>query len=601
MQNLQNVLEELVAAQSQVTTAVGKLGNLLSSYQVQNFPLESNATEFPTVVEKFHGTINELSSWMEIVSQQLNNCALYPVAKFQRDMNDLLGRKDVFHSISDELDQAILKHTKLSKKDSSKKLDEINDELKTHRKRFHLAGLHYYENLNKLQFTRRIALLEPILSVIYAFRSFCHVGHQSLTQDKESFEFFTRTQEQLQSLHNEQEFERKKYEELIRTVNEVERLNPDVYKIEQATEIPECQNNSDSKEQDTTTCLDKQGYLFMKNKSGLLHRWDRVYFHVTNGNLMGQSRDEIVSKVIMELSPCVKATLNDGNEDRRYTFAVNCYKTKKSLILQASSAQDRRQWIETINAAAATTNFLENLTQPAENLPKIDVHKSATSSISDLTDEPIQFDLLTSNLKVEEQNFPKKFDDETKFEYFLAIKFLGSLDISDDRDDRLIKMAVQKILETRKDFNITKFVDVTMIIEKQEPVGNQESNTSRMAHLLLVDKSTNEIKAAFRLDDLASWNPTDNHVDTVSLVVRTKSDKSDGRHRFTCYLLQTEEPTKAIEICQNLTKSSRQVFQSLIQKNVVGKSTENESKQVEQSTSKNGGISAESDPKTQQE
>jgi len=46
----------------------------------------------------------------------------------------------------------------------------------------------------------------------------------------------------------------------------------------------------------------------------------------------------------MELTPLVKAVLND-HEDRRHTFSVTCYCSKKQLVLQASSAKERDEWV----------------------------------------------------------------------------------------------------------------------------------------------------------------------------------------------------------------------------------------------------------------
>lgn len=75
---------------------------------------------------------------MEIVTQQLQNCVLYPVDKFVHEMNELNGRKEVFHAIADDLDTSVLKHAKVGRKDTnSKKYEESNEELCTVRRRFH--------------------------------------------------------------------------------------------------------------------------------------------------------------------------------------------------------------------------------------------------------------------------------------------------------------------------------------------------------------------------------------------------------------------------------------------------------------------------------
>lgn len=100
---------------------------------------------------------------MEVVSQQLTNCVVYPVEKFIREMNELQGRKDVFHSIADELDTSILKHAKIGRKDASKKLEESNEELCSVRRRFHLVN---FKKLTVLLLTEYTAQL---VAAMYPF------------------------------------------------------------------------------------------------------------------------------------------------------------------------------------------------------------------------------------------------------------------------------------------------------------------------------------------------------------------------------------------------------------------------------------------------
>ncbi len=59
------------------------------------------------------------------------------------------------------------------------------------------VSLQYYSHLNALQFLRYTHMVEPLLSLIYAHRSYFHMGNEGMKQP-ELTDFATRTQEQIQ-------------------------------------------------------------------------------------------------------------------------------------------------------------------------------------------------------------------------------------------------------------------------------------------------------------------------------------------------------------------------------------------------------------------
>ena len=64
------------------------------------------------------------------------------------------------------------------------------------------------------------------------------------------------------SLHTEQEADSKRYDELVQTVNQIERLNPEIYNVEFGAELDQGVLNNVAA--NATDYCQKQGYLFFK-------------------------------------------------------------------------------------------------------------------------------------------------------------------------------------------------------------------------------------------------------------------------------------------------------------------------------------------------
>lgn len=74
---------------------------------------------------------------MDIVGQQLQNCVVYPVDKFIKELDEASNRKEMHHTFLDDLNKATEKYAKVSRKEQSKKLEEVAEEVCVARKRFH--------------------------------------------------------------------------------------------------------------------------------------------------------------------------------------------------------------------------------------------------------------------------------------------------------------------------------------------------------------------------------------------------------------------------------------------------------------------------------
>jgi hypothetical protein len=58
---------------------------------LQRLPLEQADYDIPIVTNQLSATIGEVGSWMEMITQQINNCVLYPVRKLRNELDDVVG------------------------------------------------------------------------------------------------------------------------------------------------------------------------------------------------------------------------------------------------------------------------------------------------------------------------------------------------------------------------------------------------------------------------------------------------------------------------------------------------------------------------------
>ncbi|MEQ2313012.1 DCC-interacting protein 13-alpha [Ameca splendens] len=103
----------------------------------------------------------------------------------------------------------------------------------------------------------------------------------------------------------------------------------------------------------------KQGYLYIRNKTGLVSSsWERQYFFTQGGNLMHQSRGEVAGGLVTDLDNCSVMAID--SDDRRFCFQVTSFDGKKVVTLQAESRKDCEEWIATINNISRRIYLSEN-------------------------------------------------------------------------------------------------------------------------------------------------------------------------------------------------------------------------------------------------
>ncbi|KRX35562.1 DCC-interacting protein 13-alpha [Trichinella britovi] len=562
----QDQLESLVAAQKQVAQSMEKLSAFLGSYSRVCFPLALNDLEFPALLEKFQGRICELGSWMNLMVQQLRNCVLYPVNKLLSRLVELENHKEEYDELSDDLNTSLLKLVKLSPKCPAKKVEEIGTEYGLMRQRFHQAGLNYFTMLNLLQYQRRIAVVEPLLSLMYAYRSFFRMGNQCMSHDEELDDFFTRVQEQIQSFHIEQQAYGQSTQDYMKTVEEIGRLQPDIYYAEGSP--------LDKFTAEKNPIRHKRGYLFFKSKTALLTKWDRIYFYTENRNLVSQGRDDIASQILLEIDNTVHASFAD-HEERRYCFSIGCANAefKKQFIFQAICEKDCREWIEAINYISQHGNespyrerlsTVENTSPPTEPTPDNNSTserafggKSDNSSVISFgatTTTPIQFDMLNWS---DEEELPtdttllSSSEEEMQMMNTFEVKFLGCMEVENDRRETTAHDAIRQVLQARMVHNIIRAVDMKMLL------AGKPADQLRLLH-----PDSGRLKARFAMVDLVYWTSHANNERVLAFTVRRRGRKEGGKNLFICYVLESTGCEAASEICDAIAESVKTALQS---------------------------------------
>ncbi|KFD50751.1 hypothetical protein M513_08407, partial [Trichuris suis] len=546
---LQSHLDLLVSAQADVAASMEQLSAFLGGYSNIHFPLTWNNDEFPALITKFQGTVAELGSWMALMVQQLQNCVLYPISKFVSRLGELQTCKESYYAAYHELNSSLMRVARLSRKEPAKKIEEGNAEYGVSRRRFHHVGLRYFVLMNSIQYQRRIALVEPLLSILYAYRTLFRMGDQALSHDEELDDFFTRVQEQIQSFHVEQQADSQASHEYLKTLEEVTRLQSDMY---HSVDFPSLESSFDER------LRHKQGYLFLKSKCSLISRWDQMYFHTENGNLMCQGKDDIASRVLFELDRTVRAR-EAVNEDRRNCFIVLLGNDgKRQFVFQTLSEKECKEWISVINNVAsaglgASCAAVNDLSEPVPEIKCRDLSKSVEV---DVLSAPIQFDMFglsdtdtSESFTVNGKSSKQESIDVEIFARF-SVKFLGSIVVGSDRKEKVAVEAIRQVTRARMQYNIIRAVDIGLIILKAPP------------ELRLLDQDYSAIKAVYRLEDVAYWTAHQNNERMFAIIIKQKGERAEKLNSFTCHVLESTGIETAEEICSILGQSMKFVLEN---------------------------------------
>ncbi|XP_029682641.1 DCC-interacting protein 13-alpha [Takifugu rubripes] len=600
---LYQAMQRIYDAQNELSAATHLTSRLLKEYDKQRFPLGGDDEVMSSTLQQFAKVIDELSSCHAVLSTQLADAMMFPITQFkERDLKEILTLKEVFQISSHDHDVAINRYSRLSKKrDNDKVRAEAVEDVYTSRKKQHQTMMHYFCSLNTLQYKKKMALLEPLLGYMQAQISFFKLGSENLTQQWEDFLATIGTS--FQNVRQEMEEEVRQMQE---TIQDMERSCDLLYAPYEPdpNHSPVCRN-----------LTQKQGYLYIRNKTGLVSStWERQYFFTQGGNLMQQGRGEVAGSLVTDLDN--SSVMAVDCDDRRFCFQVTSFDGKKMVTLQSESRKDCEEWIATINnisrriylsenaeelAARVNQSALEAVTpspsfqQRHESLrPGSKGRVARAGSISSVGSEPspalsvlsldalvapgtpIQFDIISpvseensgqnktiapsgrrSNPFGESRDDAEDNEDSILHQLFI-VRFLGCMEVKTIESADVISETMRQILAARAIHNIFRMTESHLLVTCD--------------CLKLIDPQTQVTRLRF---PLSTVHQSSSHQDNKRLFgFVLQSGAAQGDNRAVCYIFESNNEGE--KICDSIGLAKQIAFHSEMGRQEVEKKKEQE-------------------------
>lgn len=587
---MQNCCQRIMSAQNELCAATQSLAQQLRAYEIQKFPLESEDSILTSTLKQFSSYLDDVSSIQQVLSQQFSETMMYPLNKFlQADLEEITTMHEMFQIATQEHEQALMRYMKLPRKKEDKSRIDTNEELYNMRRKFHQTALHYYSALNALQYKRKCQLLEPVLGYLHAQRAFFPMGQDAVCKP-EVEDFLANIGASVQGVHAELAQETQKTVELIDTI---EKQSAHLYHAEPPIDMPFIPPN--------TGLAQKAGYLMHRSRQALLaSKWERLYFFTQGGNLMSQSKDEVAGKLVLDLNEEGVMAEPTEVEDRRFTFHIGSQQSKKTVVLQAENFRERDEWIATLNNIVRDGGYVkgkspgkkkESVSQasnesgsPRQQSPSSEsaslVPSTTATPVEGLSlDTPIQFDLvsptegspsltpLTAPPNVTESRRINPFDqsgadlldtpyDNAAFAQNFTVRFLGSMEVKNDRGEQLVHNTIRQIMAARAIHNVFKMTESTMSVTSEG--------------IRLIDPSSNTVRVEFTLQDVSFWAAHAENNRLLGFITRNRINSpttatakgSPPSFSFACHVFETNSTSE--DICQAIKQATTIAFQAIM-------------------------------------
>uniref|UniRef100_A0A3Q0S6X7 DCC-interacting protein 13-alpha n=1 Tax=Amphilophus citrinellus TaxID=61819 RepID=A0A3Q0S6X7_AMPCI len=588
---LYQAMQRIYDAQNELSAATHLTSRLLKEYDKQRFPLGGDDEVMSSTLQQFAKVIDELSSCHAVLSTQLADAMMFPITQFkERDLKEVLG---LF--LCADHDVAINRYSRLSKRRENDKLRaEVVEDVYTSRKKQHQTMMHYFCSLNTLQYKKKTAMLEPLLGYMQAQISFFKLGSENLTQQWE--EFLGTIGTSVQNVRREMEEEVGKMQQ---TIQEMERACDALYAPcdPDPAHSPVCRS-----------LTRKQGYLYIRNKTGLVSSsWERQYFFTQGGNLMQQGRGEVAGGLVTDLDNC--SVMAVDCDDRRF-----CFQVLFLVTLQAESRKDCEEWISTINniskriylsenaeelAARVNQSALEAVTpspsfqQRHESMRPSKGRTGRASSISSVGSEPspalsvlsldalvapetpIQFDIISpvseensgqsktapqsgrrSNPFGESGDSTAEDSEDSILHQLFIVRFLGSMEVKTAESVDVISETMRQILAARAIHNIFRMTESHLLVTCD--------------CLKLIDPQTQVTRLRFPLSTVAQSSSHQDNKRLFGFVLQSASGRGDSR--AVCYIFESNNDGE--KICDSIGLAKQIALHSEMDRKAVEKKKE---------------------------
>nr|BAF37940.1 Similar to DCC-interacting protein 13a [Oncorhynchus mykiss] len=605
-QKLFQAMNRIYDAQNELSAATHLTSKLLKEYEKQRFPLCSDDEVMSSTLQHFAKVIDELSSCHAVLSTQLADAMMFPITQFkERDLREILTLKEVFQIASDDHDMAINRYSRLSKRrDNEKVKGEVMEDVYTSRKKQHQTMMHYFTALNTLQYKKKIAILEPLLGYMQAQINFFKLGSENLTQQWE--DFLTNIGTSVQNVRREMD-------------GEVDVMQQTIQDLEQASDLLYMPDPDPSQVPVNRNLTRKAGYLYRRNKTGLVSSsWERQYFFTQGGNLMGQARGHVAGGLVMDIDNC--SVMAVDCEDRRFCFQITSFDGKnKHLMFWSTPVLYSAHWIATINniskriylsenpeeiAARVNQSALEAVTpspsfqQRHESMRPTTQGRSRaarTSSVSSVgsetaspalsvlsldalvaPDTPIQFDIISpvseeyagqakaagqgrrTNPFGESGDTPPEESEDSILHQLFIVRFLGSMEVKNADSSDVIYETMRQILAARAIHNIFRMTESHLLVTCD--------------CLKLIDPQTQVTRLRFPLSSVVVCSSHQENKRLFGFVLQTAEGRVDGRPVTVCYIFESNNDGE--KICDSVGLAKQIAFHSEMDRKATEKKEE---------------------------
>ncbi|XP_011425916.3 DCC-interacting protein 13-alpha isoform X7 [Magallana gigas] len=569
---LHNCCQRIMKAQNELCAATQSLSQHLRDFEIQKFPLESDDSVLSSTLKQFSSYLDDVSSIQQVLSAQFSETMMYPLSRFlQADLEEVTTLCEMYQIASNEHDSAMNRYMRLpKKKESERQKSEYNEELYLMRKKFHQTSLHYYSSLNALQYKRKCSLLEPVMGYLHAQRAFFQMGQDAVGK-KEIEDFLNNISTSVQGVQQELQTETKKTVELI---DSLEQQSAHLYHAEPMVDMPYIPPN--------TTLTQKAGYLFLRRgkhfhvpgpigKQLIATKWERCFFFTVGGNLMSQARDEVISTNTKKLAGSLVLDLNEPgvlaepheSDDRRFVFQIVSPKNKRNVVLQAENEREKDEWICTLNNIVRESGYVKGKGGGPQAKPK--ERTSSSSSMSKPGSGSVSPDQASISRRINpfDQSANEVLDtldsaiDNSTFVESFVVRFLGSMEVTTDRGEKLVHETMRQIMAARAIHNVFKMTESRLVVSSEA--------------MRLIDPATNTLRTTFALADISFWAAHPENTRLFGFITRTKPPGATNS-TFSCHVFECN--ISAEEICQAIGTATKLAFQALMQRKLppgVGK------------------------------